>query len=422
MLIAKTLQVAKSILPSPVKHWLYHAGTDFLFGYLRKIGLLKLGKFLGFFACDKIVELNKSNFTSVLGSYKDLSFGILTECGEAKAATCDGDHQLDCLRSSYPVKTESILLEAIDSEFSFRNNYVLDQELNVLTEDRSEDLNKILPPPIYNELLEEPTKLDGTVVYLSDPNPVNYFHWMCRVLPLLQIYRRFYGLEIQDIDAFYVGRFNSRNFHKESFKRLGISETKLIQNACKADKLVAAIVNKSTECGESLSKDSYLFTRNLFLANISVSSNHSKPRIYVERGLTAIRKIINEDEIIQLLKKYGFRTVSMDGKAIQEQATLFSQAEAIVAVHGAALTNLLFIQPGTKVIELMPYGYTHNCFHIIANYGQADYFCLQSEATAIENCVDRRCLNLYIDPQKLDTLCQTVFCEKHGVAYEHSVG
>jgi hypothetical protein len=409
MFIAKPLQVAKSILPSPVRHWLYHAGTNFVFGYLRKIGFLKLGTFLGIFACDKIIELNKSNFTSVLGSYENLSFGILTECGEAKTATCEGDHQLDCLRSSYTIKTESILLEATHSDFSFRNNYVLDQKLNVLTEDRSQDLNKLLLPPIYNEFLEEPTKLNGIIVYLSDPNPANYFHWMCRVLPLLQIYHRFYGLEIQDIDAFYIGKFNSRNFHKESFERLGIAEAKLIQNACKSDKLVAAIVNKSTEYGESLSKDSYLFSRNLFLDAIPVSSNHSKQRIYVERGLTAIRKIINENEIIQLLKRYGFTTVSMDGKAIREQATLFSQAEAIVAVHGAALTNLLFIQPETKVIELMPYGYTHNCFHIIANYGQANYFCLQSEATTIENRLDRRCLNLYIDPQKLDTLCRTIF-------------
>jgi capsular polysaccharide biosynthesis protein len=232
---------------------------------------------------------------------------------------------------------------------------------------------------------------------------------MCRVLPLLQIYHRFYGLEIQDVDGFYIGRFNSRNFHKESFERLGISKTKLIQNACEADKLVVAIVNKSTEYGESLSKDSYLFSRNLFLDNISVNSDHLKQRIYVQRGLTTIRQIINEEEIIQLLKKYGFVAVSMDGKAIQEQATLFSQAEAIVAVHGAALTNLLFIQPETKVIELMPYGYTHNCFHIIASYGQANYACLQSEATTIEDRVDRRCLNLYIDPQKLDTLCQTIF-------------
>ena len=37
-----------------------------------------------------------------------------------------------------------------------------------------------------------------------------------------------------------------------------------------------------------------------------------------------------------------------------DQILLFQSAEFIIGPHGAGLANLLFCEPGTKVIELMP--------------------------------------------------------------------
>ena len=46
----------------------------------------------------------------------------------------------------------------------------------------------------------------------------------------------------------------------------------------------------------------------------------------------------------------------MDGMSVSEQAQLFANAEAVVGVHGAALTNLVFAAPGTRVVEIFPPG------------------------------------------------------------------
>jgi capsular polysaccharide biosynthesis protein len=39
---------------------------------------------------------------------------------------------------------------------------------------------------------------------------------------------------------------------------------------------------------------------------------------------------------------------------MRAQILLFQSAEFVISPHGAGLANLLFCEPGTKVIELMP--------------------------------------------------------------------
>jgi len=104
-----------------------------------------------------------------------------------------------------------------------------------------------------------------------------------------------------------------------------------------------------------------------------------------------------------LLEKYGFQAVSMDNKTVQQQADLFSSAEAIVALHGAALTNLLFAKPGVKVIELASYGYVNNCFYTMASYAEADYLYLQGEKIE-QNTNDLRNLDTLINIPELEDI------------------
>lgn len=47
---------------------------------------------------------------------------------------------------------------------------------------------------------------------------------------------------------------------------------------------------------------------------------------------------------------------------------LFSSAEAIVCVHGAALTNLLWADPCCRVLVLFPYGWNEPHFMELAAF------------------------------------------------------
>jgi len=63
------------------------------------------------------------------------------------------------------------------------------------------------------------------------------------------------------------------------------------------------------------------------------------------------------------------------------------------------------------VIELMPYGYVHDCFYVLASHGEADYFCLQGKNINQRNH-DTRKLDIYIDIQKLDKICKIAGLDK----------
>jgi capsular polysaccharide biosynthesis protein len=48
----------------------------------------------------------------------------------------------------------------------------------------------------------------------------------------------------------------------------------------------------------------------------------------------------------------GWETVTLENLPIEEQVRCFSEASHVVSTHGAGLTNLLWCEPGTKVIEI----------------------------------------------------------------------
>ncbi len=75
-------------------------------------------------------------------------------------------------------------------------------------------------------------------------------------------------------------------------------------------------------------------------------------RIFISREKAPLgRHIINENELLQLLDKFGFKKYLLEDMPMEDQINLFYDAEAVVAPHGAGLTNLIFSEK-IKVLEL----------------------------------------------------------------------
>jgi capsular polysaccharide biosynthesis protein len=70
----------------------------------------------------------------------------------------------------------------------------------------------------------------------------------------------------------------------------------------------------------------------------------------VSREDAKTRKLVNAEKLLMALK--GWETVTLENLPIEEQVRCFSEASHVVSTHGAGLTNLLWCEPGTKVIEI----------------------------------------------------------------------
>ena len=91
-------------------------------------------------------------------------------------------------------------------------------------------------------------------------------------------------------------------------------------------------------------------------------------RVYVDRAGAETRRLINATEVEKVLQRHGFQSVQLETLTFQEQYTALANAEAVVGVHGAGLANILFCQPGTPVIEILPPRYATPAFWYAAGH------------------------------------------------------
>jgi capsular polysaccharide biosynthesis protein len=83
--------------------------------------------------------------------------------------------------------------------------------------------------------------------------------------------------------------------------------------------------------------------------------------------------------MLDVLAAYGFRIVKPEQHPVYEQAQIFTSAQVIVSPHGAALTNLVFCQPGTKVLEIFSPQYVNPLYYILSNQMELHYSYLLGE-------------------------------------------
>jgi capsular polysaccharide biosynthesis protein len=99
------------------------------------------------------------------------------------------------------------------------------------------------------------------------------------------------------------------------------------------------------------------------------------PCLYVSRRDRARRRLVNEAELEARLAELGFRIVVAGELAPEDQVAAFRDAAIVVAPHGAALTNALFMSPGARLVELFaPEGGTLALLAIAKSRGVAHEF------------------------------------------------
>ncbi len=221
-----------------------------------------------------------------------------------------------------------------------------------------------------------------------------YYHWVIDSLPKLFLLKQS-GLYDQ-IDYFLVPNY-AHKFQIEYLNFFGITE----------DKIINAEINRHIQADQLIVASYIRIMAHLpqwvpdFLHQEFIGSERNKKEklIYIARGDAAVnRKVLNENELISMLKEMNFEIHFLSKLNVKEQAQLFNSAKLIVASHGGGLTNLAFCDPGTKVLEFFPDNYVNHLFYDICNKRKLDYDYLVCKAEDFTgNDLERAAANVVAD-------------------------
>ncbi len=114
--------------------------------------------------------------------------------------------------------------------------------------------------------------------------------------------------------------------------------------------------------------------------NVPPSPIRLPRRFYIDNRGNGVRPLCNEAEVIAALAPMGFVPVRPDQLSLADQIRLFRQAEAIVAPHGSALTNLGFCRPGCLVVELLMDAFVDWSFRNLSALMKLRYDCVLGRA------------------------------------------
>jgi capsular polysaccharide biosynthesis protein len=129
------------------------------------------------------------------------------------------------------------------------------------------------------------------------------------------------------------------------------------------------------------------FLREAFLAH--ADPLYDAPRRFYVRRRTANRGIVNEHEVIEFFSGQGWEIVDTAELSMAQQIRLFAGAEAICALHGAALANLVWARDGTRVLELVADTFINAVYeNLAARVGVEHRFILCAGDAAFRATVD----------------------------------
>jgi len=164
---------------------------------------------------------------------------------------------------------------------------------------------------------------------------------------------------------------NSRNFQIIPLeKNVQVNVNELVYFSDCAWMPINLKKNTSMELKDCLlSEGAITYVRDSVLHDkMHVENNKYSKNIFLARKTMANKRLVNEEDVSNILINYGFEVIYPENLSFREQVQVFGNAQVIIGTTGAALTNLIYANPGTKFACIIPEGYNFNIYSTIANF------------------------------------------------------
>ena len=247
-----------------------------------------------------------------------------------------------------------------------------------------------------NYLLRGRRAIDRDVLWITDYWSTGYFHWLTDALPRLFVVRD----RLRDLLLMLPATCETREFVKASLTAFAVPTADFIKPTEALDCRTLLMPTRTALAGQ-YNDEVIRGVRSVLVDAYGGSDSEGKnEKIYVSRKNAGKRRIVNEDEVMNILCNYDFQIIHAEEIPLGQQVQLFSETRYLISNHGAGLTNMLFMPEGGSVLELRHEAdRIRNWFFILATSLNLNYVYQRCAPNYPE--ADPHYADLIVDLQKL---------------------
>lgn len=208
----------------------------------------------------------------------------------------------------------------------------------------------------------------------------NYYHWLVDTLPRLLVLRQMHPNVLLLLPQHWP-RTEPRDYIGRSVAALGFTNYQML-HARQILRAECVIVPELTAPSLTQNPELIRKVRAQLLAAFNPTPPVATRRVYAARDSDGVRHVVNEQDMDALLESFGFEKIYFDRLSFLEQIQLMGETTLFMGIHGAAMTNMLFLSSQAKVIELLNKDCGELCYTRLASCLNLPYFFVPCTPTA----------------------------------------
>lgn len=246
-------------------------------------------------------------------------------------------------------------------------------------------------------------------LWITDRRSKEYFHWLTDALPRLVIAKDF----VTSHTLILPREYEKYPYITTSLKLFGVP-VKYFDRSTKLKVRELILPSHTAESG-NYNKVVINQLRDLFLSRLPESKPYR--RIYISRKKAKKRKVANEAEVASLLETFNFEIHYFEDYSFDQQIAICSESTSLIGLHGAGLTNMLFMRAGTQVLELRNENdCENNCYFSMASDLNIAYYYQLSKG----DNDDTHTVNVNVDLSELKANIESMLTRLHNSAVTKS--
>ncbi|PKU82668.1 hypothetical protein MA16_Dca018826 [Dendrobium catenatum] len=206
------------------------------------------------------------------------------------------------------------------------------------------------------------------VIFSSGGFSGNFFHDLSDILiPLYVTSHHFHGevkFLVSDFNSKFISKYQSMLTRLSRYELINLDNDSNVH--CFNEVQVGTVNNKELGIdttkppfGSSMESFRDLLRSSFSLKKKSITKNsNKKPKLLIQLRKGS-RELVNSKEVISMARRLGFKVIVSgpeETKNITSYSATVNSVDALLGVHGAGLTNMVFLPERAAMIQIIPWG------------------------------------------------------------------